>query len=117
MIKKDYKEVFLRNPANHHIIGNKNIQINGDKNVFIYYHENKEREVIKVKTEVRDHDPNFHLTAEQQHKLSEIVNEIGDACRKYDVIIDFNSNCANVYQYLWGSLKRKFKVPKYSLIP
>ncbi|MBT0824402.1 ORF6C domain-containing protein [Campylobacter lari] len=122
MIKKDYRDVFLNNPANHHIIGNKNIQINGNKNIFIqnnnYFQKDNEKEIIKIKTEVKDYDPKFHLTADQQYKLSEIVNEIGDACRKYNLIIDYKLKHPNdTYRYIWGNLKRKFKVPKYSLIP
>ncbi|CUV65198.1 hypothetical protein BN3087_220015 [Sulfurovum sp. enrichment culture clone C5] len=88
------------------ITGNNNINVDGNHNNVNINHYGAEK--IKTIVEDHQHDSDIHLTTDQQFTLSEEIKKIADMMDGIDGI--------NYYQKIFGLLKKKFKVPKYSLI-
>ncbi|AQW85453.1 hypothetical protein CPIN18020_0206 [Campylobacter pinnipediorum subsp. caledonicus] len=102
-------EKFLKNPSNNFSIsGNNNNQIIGENININHYTLSEKPKVIKV---IEDHQYNgeIHISKEQQQNIRNFVEDIATMMGDYEKI--------NYYKEIFTTLKNKFKVPKYSLIP
>lgn len=98
---------FKNNPQNANFFnqGNENISINGDKNTII-----KTTHIYnstKIKNIAHRHNPEIHISDEQQAILKEKVNKIGDM---------FKGLTPPKYPSIWTNLNKKYKAPTYSQI-
>lgn len=99
----------LENPSNRFLInGSNNDQIIGT-NIHINHYTLTDKPKIKKVVEDHQYDANIHISPEQQQKIQEFVEEIAK-------MMEGCGSKENYYQLIFGNLKRKFKVPKYSLL-
>jgi len=103
-------ELFKNNPENAHLFnkGTSNISVNGNNNTINQTVNHFSDTKIKRIIEDHQHDETKHLSAQQQKEIQEQVVKIGDMLK------DISST--NYYQAMYGKLKKRYKVPKYSLI-
>lgn len=103
----DRISIFKNNPKNAHFFnhGNDNINVNGDRNTVI-----KTTNIYnstKIKNIAHRHNPEIHISDEQQAILKEKVNKIGDM---------FKGLTPPKYGNIWTKLNKRHKVPTYSQI-
>ncbi|MBE3022676.1 hypothetical protein [Campylobacter sp. 7477a] len=105
---KSSLEKILKNPANNFIIqGSNNNQIIGE-NIHINHYTLSEKPKVQKIVEDHQYDSSIHISPEQQQKIQEFVEDIA---KMMDGL-----GRENYYQLIYGNIKRKFKVPKYSLL-
>ena len=100
---------------------NNNTQINGNNNSVIKIDgsvniskvvlvKDKEKEVkIKKEVEVVQHNEEIHISPSQQYAIKEIIDDTAK-------MMEGTFPKKNYYMLLYGALKKKFNIPKYSLL-
>ena len=103
-----FRELIKKASNSFLINGNNNNQIIGT-NIHINHYTMSDKSKIQKVVEDHQYNPAIHILPEQQQKIQEFVEDIAKMME----------NCGskeNYYQLIYGNLKKKFKVPKYSLL-